>query len=65
MMMVYSSPMSEKGAIHFKKRLVYHSSPASQRTANLETNAAASGMPRKTATLVAMVEYEGVIWLEE
>ena len=56
--MVKSSPINDHGAAHFKNILPYHDWPAILRRVNRVRTAAARGMPRKTATLLATVEYE-------
>ena len=63
--MVYSRPISDYGAIHFRNVWSYHVGLVSLRTANRVTMAAPNGMPRNTATLVATVEYEVFMVVEE
>ena len=63
--MVYSRPISDHGAIHFKNVWSYHVRFVSLSTANRVMMAAPNGMPRNTATLVATVEYETFTAVEE
>ena len=63
--MVYSRPISDHGAIHFRIIWSYHVGLVSLRTANRVMMAAPKGMPRNTATLVATVEYEAFTVVEE
>jgi len=55
--MVYSSPISDHGATHLRKVFSYHWTLMA-RIPKRVTIAAPSGIPRKTATLVATVWYE-------
>ena len=57
-MIVYSSPINDHGASHFKNCCSYQLGEIF-RSAMRVTMAAANGMPRKAATLVATVEYDG------
>ena len=56
--MVYSRPIKDQGARYFKNVSSYHFELVNHLMANLVTIAAPSGIPRKTATLIATVEYE-------
>jgi hypothetical protein len=58
MRMVYSRPIRDQGEMMRIKTRSYHSGPASLRREKRVIMAAARGMPRKTATLVATVEYD-------
>ena len=58
MRIVYSKPIRDHGEMTRRKTRSYHSGPASLRIEKRVMMAAARGMPRKTATLVATIEYE-------
>lgn len=58
MRIVYSNPMRDHGEMTRRKTRSYHSGPASLRIEKRVIIAAARGIPRKTATLVATIEYE-------
>lgn len=63
--MVYSRPISDHSVIHFRNVWSYHVALVSLRIANRAMMAAPNRMPRNTATLVAMVEYEAFTVVEE
>lgn len=58
-------PMSDHGATHLRNTRSYQSFFVIARSTIRVRIAAANGIPRKAATLVETVEYEGVIPLEE
>lgn len=59
--MVYKSPIRDQGATHFRKTRSNQLFFVKRRKIRRVRIAAPSGIPRNAATLVAMVEYDGVI----
>lgn len=58
---MYRRPMRDQGATHLRKTRSYQSPFATFRTIKRVMIAAPSGIPRNAATLVAIVEYDGVM----